>query len=393
MKLTLTSILIFFFTLSFAQKSALEEASELVEAKKYESAYNVLNRADARNENPDITIAKTDLLLNYFVTSIMHQLFAIKDLEPNEDILDVRGSAGDFTMFTFPADTILLKLIDKYPDNYELKKELGFYYHEAHLKYQGNWLIPDSDVINKFKSLYLDAYENGVFDYWSTYGIGYAYLMNQDFKASIPYFKKSVELKQEYPSSHYNLAYAYLYTDQREKAIESAQNAMKLYEFAEYKADAARMIAVIYQELEENEKAIDFYKQADKIQANDYYTLKPLLEMELALNKTSYTERTKQFFLIDPGNPTIYKDLMSIYWSNEKVDELMEFLTTQHDEFATDDKVNGNLYFYSAVIQFDKEEYSKSKQNFEKAREIFVKVFEKDHGVFEAIDSYVKEMN
>jgi len=370
----------------------IEKANKLIENKKYESAYNILNEADPNNKKPEIVIAKTDLFLNYFVTSIMHQMFALKDLEPEEEILDIRGSKGTFSMFAFSPDSILLDLILKYPTNYKLKKELGYYYHEVHLKYQGRWLIPDSILVDKFKTNYLTAYENDVFDYWSAYGIGYAYLMQQDYASSIPYFEKSAELKNDYPSSHYNLAYAYLYTDQREKGIESAKAAMDLYDYSQYKADAARMIAVMYRELEDFDNAIDYYKQADKIQPDDYYTLKPLLELELSLNKSTYQERTNQLFKIAPSNPTIYQDLMKIYWNYEKIDELLAFLTSQHNIFLSDNKVNGNLYFYKALIQYDKEDFNNSKSNFEKSREIFKKVYEPNHQVFEVIDSYTKEI-
>ncbi|GAB7089700.1 tetratricopeptide repeat protein [Marinifilum fragile] len=393
MKRILSLFLIFNFSLSFAQDNALEKANKLIETKKYESAYQVLNNADPNNEKPEITIAKTNLFLNYFATSIMHQMFALTDLKPDEDIMDIRGKAGNFAMFRFSADSVLINLIKKYPNNYKLKKELGYYYHEVHLKYQGSWLQPDSLLIDQFKKNYLDAYKNGIYDYWSTYGIGYAYLMNKEFKSSIPFFEKSIALRNDYPSSHYNLAYAYLYTDQRDKGIESAKKAMNLYEYPNYKADAARMIAVMYREIEDYEKAIDFYKQADQILPHDYYTLRPLLELELSLKKEEYKERTNQFFLVAPGNPTIYQDLMNIYWNNQKEDELLAFLTQQHKNYQQDPKVDGNLYFYTAVIQYDKEDFSNAKLNFEKSREVFKKVFETNHRVFEIIDSYTKEMN
>ncbi len=82
-------------------------------------------------------------------------------------------------------------------------------------------------MINNFLSNYLEAYNNGVFDYWSVYGIGYAYLTKQNYKNAIPYLKKSTELKSDYPSSHYNLAFAYLYTDQREHGIKSAKKTLE----------------------------------------------------------------------------------------------------------------------------------------------------------------------
>jgi len=392
MKPFLLLVFILSATLLIGQESPIAQAEALIEEKKYESAYKILDAADPTNSNPEIAIAKSDLLLNYFITSFMHQMFALKDLEKGEDLMELRGSEGSFSMYNFNPDSVLLNLIEEHPTNYELKKELGFFYHDVHLKYPNSWLISDSLVVANFKNYYKEAYDNDVYDHWSTYGLGYAYLINQDYESSIPYFEKSIELKNDYPSSHYNLAYAYLYSEQKRKAIASAEAAMNLYDFPEYKSDAARMIAVIYLELEESEKAHDYYLQADKIQPDDYYNLKPLLNLEVALDKKTYVERTEQFFLLAPDNAGIYNDLNEIYLTNDKADALLDFYATQHAKYAEDKKVDGNLYFYTAAIHLDKEEHEKAKTNFIKAKEVFSEVFEEGHDVFGIIDGYLEEM-
>ncbi|MBN1970247.1 MAG: hypothetical protein JW870_12835 [Candidatus Delongbacteria bacterium] len=388
MRQILTLIFLLLATMTYSQTKEIEKANKLIENRKYESAMKILNEFDPKNQNPDIVIAKTDLLLNYFTKSIMHRVFGLKDLEPNEDLMELRSGQGNFAMFMFVPDSILNNLITLNPDNYKLRKTLGSYYHEVHLKYSQGWFEPDSIVVQKIRDNYLLAYNKGVYDYWSLYGIGYTYLIKEDYKNSIPFFEKSIELKNDYPSSHYNLAYAYLYTDQREKGIESAKKAMDLYEYPDYKADASRMIGVMYRELKQNDKALEYYYNANKIQPNDYYTLKPILEIETSINSDNYKNRTKEFFLLAPGNPTIYQDLIKIYWDNEKQGELITFLENQKKDFQTDNKILGNIYFYIATIQYDKEDYTNSKTNFEKSREIFKKVYQSNHRVFDVINSY-----
>lgn len=392
MKKLFTLIFILSSLLTIAQEESLKEAQKLIENKKYESALKVLNEADPNNENPDIVIEKVDLFLNYFVSSIMHQLFAVTDLEAKQNIYEIRGSEGNFSMFKFPPDSILINLIDKYPNDYRLYKELGFYYHEVHLKYGGNWLKPDSTLINLFVENYKLAYENGVYDDWSLYGIGYGLLYTQKYQESIKYFKEAINLKPEYPTSHYNLAYAYLSLDDRENAIESAKKALELYEYPPEKADAARIVAVCYSELEQYEKSMEYYRISNEIDPNNYYTLKPLLSVEIYLNDEAYKKRTKDFFLLAPGNPTIYQNLMEAYWKNEKQNELIEFFESLKTEFENDNKVYANLYFYIAIIQYDSEDFENSKVNFGKSKEIFRNVFEPNHDVFKAIDSYLKEI-
>jgi tetratricopeptide (TPR) repeat protein len=388
MKLKLTLILLFCVTISFAQKEVIDKANKLIELKKYESAYKLLDSADPNNEKPEIAIAKTRLVVNYYVTTEMHQIFALKDLNPGEKLAAVRDSEGNFSRYKFSPNTVLPDLIEKYPDNYELQKELGNFYHEIHLKYDNNWLVADSVLVDKFKSYYLSAYKNGVLDYWSAYGIGYACLINLDYEASIPFFKKSVELNNKDPYSHYNLAYAYLYTDQTEKGIESAKKALDLYDDSEYKANAARMIAVMYLELEDTVNAIEYYKKADAIQPNNYSTVKALLELEMALNMEAYKERTRQFFLLAPEAPTVYQDLMRFYWTVNKPDELIQFLSAQTGNYSADYTVSGNLKFYTALVQHDKKDFKNAKLNFRLAKEAYEKVLPSDHQVFKVIESY-----
>ncbi len=388
MKLKLTVILIFCITVSFAQKGVIDEANKLIKLKKYESAYKLLDNADPNNEKPEIAIAKTKLVLNYYVTSEMHQIFALKDLTPNEKLSAIRGGEGNYSMYKFSPNTILLDLIEKHPNNYELQKELGNFYHEIHLNYENNWLIPDSVLVNKFKNYYLNAYEKGVFDSWSAYGIGYAYLINLDYQSAIPFLKKSIELNSKDPYSNYNLAYAYLYTDQTEKGIESAKKALDLYDDPDDKANVARMIAVMYQEQEDSVNAIEYYKKADAIQPNNYSTVKALLELEMDLNMEAYRQRTKQFFLLAPEAPTIYQDLMRFYWTANKPDELIRFLSEQTNNYSTDYTVSGNLKFYTALIQHDKKDFKNAKLNFRLAKEAYEKVFDADHQVFKVIESY-----
>lgn len=389
MKLKLTVILIFCITVSFAQKGVIDEANKLIELKKYESAYKLLDNADPNNEKPEIAIAKTKLVLNYYVTSEMHQIFALKDLTPNEKLSAIRGGEGNYSRYKFSPNTILLDLIEKHPNNYVLQKELGNFYHEIHLNYENNWLIPDSVLVNKFKNYYLNAYEKGVFDSWSAYGIGYAYLINLDYQSAIPFLKKSIELKNSKdPYSNYNLAYAYLYTDQTEKGIESAKKALDLYDDLDDKANVARMIAVMYLEQEDPVNAMEYYKKADAIQPNNYSTVKALLELEMDLNMEAYRQRTKQFFLLAPEAPTIYQDLMRFYWTANKPDELIRFLSEQTNNYSSDYTVSGNLKFYTALIQHDKKDFKNAKLNFRLAKEAYEKVFDADHQVFKVIESY-----
>ena len=388
MKQITTLLLIFCFSMVYSQNESVGNVDALLSAGKYESAYKMLDKADPKNQQPDIVIAKTDLLLKYYVKSNMHQLFGLKDLNPTEDITRLREQNGSYSMIAFAPDSVLNKLIITNPANYKLRKALGNYYQDVYFNYPDSWFIPDSVIVDKFRDNYLLAYKNGVFDYKSLYGLGYAYLTDEDYKSAILYFQKSIELKKDAPESYFNLASAYLNSDQPQLALPNAQKALEMYVEPEDKVDAARMTAQIYLEMEQKNNAMAYFQKANDIQPNDYYTLMPLLGLELELDNPNYQNLTADIFSLAPDNPVVYQDLLNAYKENEKESEFMSFLENQKMNYRNNTKIQAHICFYSGVAQYELNRWVDAKINFEKARNLFQNLFQPNHSIFKVIDSY-----
>lgn len=388
MKQITTLLLIFCFSMVYSQNESVGNVDALLSAGKYESAYKMLDKADPKNQQPDIVIAKTDLLLKYYVKSNMHQLFGLKDMKPTEDITRLREQNGSYSMIAFAPDSVLNKLIITNPANYKLRKALGNYYQDVYFNYPDSWFIPDSVIVDKFRDNYLLAYKNGVFDYKSLYGLGYAYLTDEDYKSAILYFQKSIELKKDAPESYFNLASAYLNSDQPQFALPNAQKALEMYVEPEDKVDAARMTAQIYLELKQKNNAMNYFQKANDIQPNDYYTLMPLLGLELELDNANYKNLTADIFSLAPDNPVVYQDLLNAYKENEKESEFMSFLESQKMNYRNNTKIQAHICFYSGVAQYELNRWVDAKINFEKARNLFKNLFQPNHSIFKVIDSY-----
>jgi tetratricopeptide (TPR) repeat protein len=384
--LTLLTLTVFGQT----ETETIKKANDLIANKKYESAFKLLDDFDPKNSKPDIVLLKENIVLNYFVSSIMHQMFALKDLEKNEDIMVYRGKEGSFGMQMFQVDSILENLIKLYPTNCKLYKGLGEFYYEAHLKYGGKWLKDDNELFKLMETDFQKAVDGNCADYLSYYVLGYINLAQEKYKASIPYFLKSIELHKDYASSHYNLAYAYLYTDDRQNALKYAKNSLDLYTDQTYKSDAARMLGQIYTELKDDKNALENYELADKIDTGNYYNIKPLLNLYVKTNNKKAEETAKAFFNLAPANPTIYNDLEEIYYSNKKENDLTAFYKSQLSSFKDNNKVLGNLNFYLGKIYIDTDK-KVAKEYFLKAKDIFSKIYDKDHQVFKAIDEGLKQ--
>ena len=386
MFLTLFSMTVFGQT----ETETIKKANDLITNKKYESAFKLLDKFDPKNSKPNIVLLKVDIVLNYFVSSIMHQMFALKDIEKNEDILDYRGNNGSFNMQTFPVDSILNKLIKSYPTNCKLYKELGEFYYEVHLKYGNRWLEDKSELFKRMQTNFQKAVDGNCADYLSNYVLGYVNVAQKKYKECIPYFLKSIEQNKDYATSHYNLAYAYLLTDDNQNALKYAKNALALYTEPNYKSDAARMTGVIYRELEDYNNAIKNYELADELDPDNYYTLKPLLELYVKTGNKKSNETAKAFFSFAPENPTLYDELEEIYYNNKKENDLIAFYKSQLSAFTDNEKVQGNLNFYLGKIYVEKDKKI-AKEYFLKAKKIFGKIFDSDHQVFNAIEDGLKE--
>jgi tetratricopeptide (TPR) repeat protein len=383
-------IFIYFFVIfntAFSQNEELVilNCNKLISEKKYESAYKVLEEFDKKNLNIKIAILKSNILLKYFTSSIMHEIFSLVDIKPNEDISMYRGENGTFTMFNFSPKVVLNDLKKKHPNSCEIYNALGEYYYEVNLKYGDNWIEPEETLLKKINENFKKAIELNCEGYLAHYFFGLNELQKNNYKESVTHFLKSINKNNEYGSSHYNLAYAYLYLDERDSAIKYAKNAVILYSDSIYKADAYRMLGQIYTELKDDKNALENFQYSDKLDPKNYYNLKQILSIQVRSNIFDYKHTTLEFFNLDPDNPTILGDLENIYLNNKKGQELITFFNEQLESKKSDKKILGGLNFYLGKLTI-KDDKIKAKAYFETSKIFFLDVFDKKHEVFEAIE-------
>lgn len=387
-----TSILIFFLfiiQLLFSQNRIIDDANALIAQKKYASAYNLLNGADPNNQDPEIAIAKSNLMLNYYLITNVHQAFALRDLALNQELADFRNIDISIPMISFNPDSILNKLIGQYPSNYKLRSALGNYYYEVHISYSNDsWIEPDSVVVEKMRTNYLEAYRHNEFDYWSLFGIGYAYLIKEQYTEAIPYLEKSIEFNPNYALSYYDLAYAYYNIKKPVKSLTLAQKSYELQKIPIYKAEAALLMGEVYESIKNLNKALEYYRLSNKIDPLDFSTLVPLLSLEMAMNKSEYGGRTEELYTIDPENPVVYQEIYKIYKDNKKEKEFIQFLNQQRNNYRNKLLVHANINLYMAIALYETDEWVSAKVSFEKARSLFKNIYPNNHNVFKVINSY-----
>ncbi len=372
------------------EDKVLQKADSLVAARKYNSAFKLLNSYDKENGNPAIVLKKTDIALNYFVSSIGFETFSFKDLEKDESLAKYRSGAGNYDMYAFRINRVLDSLVQVNPRNFDLYQGLGKYYYQAHMKYEDGLGKSTAQLFNLMEYNLNAAIEHNAGDYESHYILGYVALSRKYYRDAIPHLLRSLELNKDYAPACYNLAFAYLYSNDRANTLKYAKLAHDLYQDAAFKADAARMTAVAYSELKDLSNAISYYTLSDKEDPNNYYTLKPLLTLYLITNDTLSKTILPRFFALDPENPAIYNDLAKIYFENDKADQLLDFYLLKNQAAGNSKVVSGNLMFYIAELYLESNKLM-AKEYFLRARQQFASVYQSSNPVFEVIDNAIKK--
>ncbi len=380
------------FSFNALGQSALKKAESLIEKRQYLSAFETLEKADPKNQNADILYLKTEIVLKYFARSKNHQIFALHDLAENEDLLELRTqNEGTYSMQIFQADSLIKNLLKDEPDNFKLHYILGRYYQEVYMKYGESPNMPETVLLKHMEMHFGIAYKNGIKKPMAAYGIGFYHLMQDDFSSAIPYLKDCTKLDPDYVPAHYNLAYAYLQLNRRSESIQSAKKAFALYEDQTLKADAARMIALSYAELDSLEQALVYYRHSDTLNPQNFYTLKTLMQLEIVLDSLSYPSTRLRFYELAPDKPSIYQELMNVHAANGMEQELLSFYQEQLREGPKDSLQFANLNLFSAVLQKVLKQEEDWPISLARARKSFKEIYPADHQVFVFMQSYFKE--
>ena len=377
---------------SQAEKDIVKKTTDYVSNAKYESAYNYLDSLDPHNRNVEIVLFKEDVALNFYIETYNHQRFAFKDLLKFQKVSDFRGKTNGLPMHVFKINKVLDSLIEVYPDNYKLYKGLGDYYYEVHRKFGNDWLVKENWLIDLIETNYKKALADKMGDFETNYRLGLTYETDGKYQEGIPYLTRAIQLRDSSADAHYNLAYAFLNVNDTINALRHALLATKLYQDSSEKGDAARMAGVVYGEMGNQKKAVEFMELSNKIAPNNYNTLKILVDMYLKVdNHKKEREATNQFYHLGVEKPTIYNDLIDIYAGNGKQKQLIAFFQSQLKQANGNMVQLGSLYFSIGKLYVGTDK-NLALENLTKASEVFATVYKPENPVFKLIYDMMKSL-
>ncbi len=350
---TLISLLSIFNISAQGIDDVLARAGSLVEEQKYLTAYQMLQSYDPHISEPEILIAKTDIVLNYHVSTVLHQMFGLADLAADQCLDDYRKRYGDSFSVRLNASDEFLRLIRENPDDFRLHKGLADYYLEVFRRYGDNWLIDADELEERIIRYYIAAAENGVYDYTTYNGLGYLALAGEGYSEALANFIRASELNPNDPRSQYKAAYSLLFLDRHEEALEYAVRALDNYTESGDRGDAARLAATIMTEKGDSARALEYYELSNSEDPDNYYTLTSFLAYAISTGDPRYESLTGELHLLDPLRPAIYNDLIAYYSEADKVEELERYLRGSLSNFSDDRHVRGTIHVYLGGLLFE----------------------------------------
>lgn len=384
------SILFILVLYQVSGQAVLSKAQALIEARKYLSAFELLQAADPQHQSEAILQKQAHLILDYYSHTEQFQKFALKDLEEAEDLAELRQSDQSFDYLNLRIDSVLFKKLEQNPEALNLHLALGRYYFELYKTFGKEGYMPESMVLARMEMHFGLAYKRGAKDEHSTYALGMKKLLDRSPSEAIPFLEDHLKFAPGHAEAHYNLAFAYDQVHRKLKSIEHARQALEFYEEASLKADAARMVALTYAQINDTLRSLEFFRMADQIEPDNYYTLKYLLQTEILVDSAAFKISRARFFRLGPDKSSIYQDLYRIHLGQNKEAELLAYYGEELVNYETDTLVSANLHLYRAVLLKDLKDIPGSLAEVKLAEAGFKAVYPPNHKVFTFIESYFK---
>ena len=383
----LVLVIPFFVQFSFAD-NVLKKADSLVALHKYNSAFSLLNEVVETNDDRQIVLKKIDIALNYFVLSLNHVIFSFKDLEPGDDLMELRGKEGIYNSYLFRIDSVLARLISRFPQDGVLYRYLGDYFYDISMRYAGRWLFSDDSLASLVLLNYAEANRLHCENYESLHRLGVAYLQRADFASAQPCFIEAIRLDPKQADPYYNLAYLYMQRNDYDKAIELGKKAFELYEDTGLRSDAGRLIASCYTSRQDYQNALVYLERVDRFDPSNYYTYRMVLWAYLKLGEAdSAYVAARRLFGLHPTFPSNSQAVIEDYTNAGEAGKLVSVFRRILPDYCTNDTVAGNIYFHLATRFLNDSDSSQALVSLDSSEVRFRRCYPGNHQVFEVIQS------
>ena len=370
--------------------SELTQVDNLISQKKYRTAFDLVSGLTPQNSE---TLAKqVEIAISYFAQSIMHTMFAFKDLDEGETLHDVRTGGGPYNVVYADFAEMIEPILEQRPNEGLLSAVLGDYYYDAQLRYGDNWLVPSIEALEKASDLYRNAIDNGVRspDYYSR--IAEYELRKGAVSDAILDLGNALQMDPNYAEAHYNLGYALFKTGEIDSAIVHAVSAASHYVDNDYQFDGWMMAGRLSIEAGHPGDAIKYFQKAKEASPDAWEPLAYQIDAYLALDDVTGTRAVAmELFSRGPSDLDLCKMIMKSYLNADKAQEFLALSEALEEEYS-DPEIVGNILYHRGYVLSTLGMNEQARQVLEDARSNFEKTDAPDHEVLAKIDQLISTL-
>lgn len=332
-----------------ATKAVLAKVDALIEQGQYQSAFTAASEVGTFQE--EYLLAKrVEIAINYFAQSIMHQMFAFKNLEEGETLYDVRTGDGTFSLMMADPVIELGALRAKIGERPILDYAQGLYYSDTLYRYGDQWLITPDELYEKTSTYLQKAYDAACYDDRSVSLLAEAYLFQGKFDMALPLYERKEKESSLTIGDCYHYGILLGQTGQAEKGLPYVEKSIEGYgDIPEYQFDAysiAVQMCISLQKYDRAEKIlIDFKRDF----STDYRVILYTIMLYAAQSDNEKAvEASFELFAIAPSNPSACQLIMQQAEAVGNFDFLPDFFDQALILYSEDNGARENLYFHYA---------------------------------------------
>lgn len=376
--------------LSAAPAAALDvsvdrQFSQLMQERKYLSAYRLVERLDPQNLDPSMLARKADALLKGQFRIADPALFYLRD-----GAADQSGSVEGATAFRFPLLQALRDAVVAWPKNAALWSQLGDYHFAVFRHPQAS---PDQQDASADAALdaYLQANQNGAGDAGLLDRIGILYTWREDLEQAAAFLRAAVALQDKSAEYNYDLAYALFLGGDNNAALPYAQFAKDNARGGQKRLNALLLYADVQMGLQNAQAAAPIYEELYAAEPQNLYPLRRVIECNLIGGDTAALERhTRQYIETNPADASSFSRLTNLFLQYQKPGLLISIYHSLEVKYQRGKpEVAGLMAFYEAMLYAGNDQTKEAVDALNQAKRQLFGVYSDDH----PINQQIRELN
>ncbi|HTB21458.1 MAG TPA: hypothetical protein VK914_01995 [bacterium] len=371
----------------------MDGIKKLVAQKKYLSAIKAIHAADPKGLNSDYVLEECQVAREYYEECINFQIFGFRDLGPNENLDEVRGTPGTYEMLVDEPEKLLKAGIARDPRNAALKQELALYYLDG-LNVAGSSFDPqEKDPHGAAIKILADIRaQPGALsaDGWKELGINYT--STQDYADGLPCFRAATRLDPTSGDDVYNEAVCLFNLERDKKALPLAEKSVELYGAGHADlnsiVDAWGLCAELRRSSGDKQGSYNALRAAFKLRPDDYWSTRRLMDFHLKDGLEGQARKdAARIFAMQPTNPRMPQDILDLFGAVGKTSDAVDVLAGLVPLYQDQQEAVGNLEFHmgDGYAQLDKSK--EAHQAWLAAKAAFLKASNPNQEAVNAVES------